>query len=249
MDFERIVVVPDLHGHDEILEKCIEQYEDDVGFVFLGDVVDGSYPDRIHNTLDILAQLDERKKLLLGNHEWVLWAVLQSEPGEVRDGWYELWRGGYEHNTAAAYDIDPESVRDSPERLARAMRAAGHLSLLESAELYHEGDTFIAVHAGLSQTEAWTDQRTDLDTTLERARNGVFFAEVPQLIDFDYSNDPRAHFSTDKTLVTGHSHHSMDLRPRSTYEGKRIRLSSELRKYQPLYVWEDWTGAVVRIDH
>jgi hypothetical protein len=77
----------------------------------------------------------------------------------------------------------------------------------------------------------------------------------------DLAVDTRPILSTPKTVVSGHAHHLQNnlkdnrlsfktCRHRSLHGGKRIRLASQLNapRTQPLYVWQDWDGEIVRFD-
>jgi serine/threonine protein phosphatase 1 len=97
MEHERIVVLSDVHGFVEPVQRMVDYYDNDVHYVFNGDCVDRG-PDS-KGVLDIIQETGA--DLILGNHEWVLLAALTERESSRKWGWYEAWLGngprwGYE---------------------------------------------------------------------------------------------------------------------------------------------------------
>jgi len=269
---DKHVVIPDLHGEHHMSERVIDAYIDfpDVNFVFLGDVLDrrGITTDQekgVFRTLEQIRLLGERAVMVLANHEWYPLAAMFSKEGAYKETAIETWLGlesrrSPEFNTLSSYDLD-KTDDNVTEQFKYALMKAGHLAVLTQAMPYLETDTFIAVHAGLDPHLDWDIQKDYLLDTARDMAHGVFYDNPEQWFSMDLAVDTRPILSTPKTVVSGHAHHLQNnlkdnrlsfktCRHRSLHGGKRIRLASQLNapRTQPLYVWQDWDGEIVRFD-
>lgn len=186
---------------------------------------------------------------------------MQQPKGFVRDYYLDRWRHNdkrfisYERGTLSSYGVDPRLPNEAAaDALRNAMDSAGHLALLNSAELYFETDEYIVVHAGLSTTP-WMVQRKELDTYRQMVANRDYSAAPEQVFDTSdahnkthkHSTQAEAFDATDKIVITGHAHSHLNESERVTADGKRVRLASKLAIGMPLYVWQSWDGKVVAI--
>jgi hypothetical protein len=245
---EKYVVVPDLHGHDELLRAAHGHYGDDVGYVVVGDVFDGT--DRIKQTMDILKDIDSL--LLLGNHEWVTMAAVFERDATLRRVWQDdIWRphgGGYQRGTLESYGVSLKGeARSRASRLGNMLFKAGHMEMLIDAPLFFEDEDIVAVHAGVTNRH-WSQQRQTLLAQARKKAMGCYDTEPEQLFSHELarSNAERTCLSG-KTLVTGHSSLAMGAEQRVTADGRRVRLGSRVHAGAPLYVWENWTRQISAI--
>jgi hypothetical protein len=274
--FERHVVIPDIHGEVAHVRRVVDEYvaHEDVGFVFLGDVIDrkGLQDDPeqgVRKTLELIRQLGDRAIMTLANHEiYLLASVLSTDP-ERRDGYRQLWlekptsrNGGnssIEQNTASSYDLTNDGPTTAP-RLWREMRAHQHTKVLTNATPYYETETFIAVHAGLRYDQNLEQQRAEMEATAYEMSCGIFHDTPDQWFSIELAIDARDNPITDKTIVSGHAHYRIpNGRYRRTvtnfsservlHDGRRVRLASQLNApvSEPLYIWQDWDGKVIRV--
>lgn len=263
------VVIPDLHGRVEQLEDVYERYGEDVRYVLLGDIVDGT---EVKHTLDIVSfMITELGGVALkGNHEYVLDAALSAADTEEQYRFrYELWRRsrkggytGYEQGTLSSYQIDDRAPTAlAAEQLRERMKTTGHLALIREMPVIVEAPDFIAVHAGLT-AEPWIKQSQDLEHEEKQltSENPSFSEEPDQLFgqwiskngrtcrDQSISSSPE--LFTDiggRALITGHSHINCDVEGRVSSNGQRVRLASRLDKGSPLFVYQTWDRQVVAI--
>jgi serine/threonine protein phosphatase 1 len=129
----RTIAIGDIHGCAAALRNLIEALEpgpEDV-VVTLGDVIDWGPDSR--GVIELLIDLSRRCRLipLLGNHEEMLLAALESG-SELR---YWLKFGGEE--TLNSYDYKPGSDMIPPE----------HVRFIRAFRDYHETESHIFVHA------------------------------------------------------------------------------------------------------
>lgn len=269
---DKHVVIPDLHGEHEMAERVIDAYIDfpDVNFVFLGDVLDrrGIATDSekgVFRTLEHIRKLGERAVMVIANHEWYPLAAMFSREGVYKETAIETWLGlesrrSPEFNTLLSYDLD-KTDDNVTEQFKSALMKAGHLAVLTQAMPYFETDTFIAVHAGVDPFIDWATQKDDLRDIARDMAHGVFYDNPEQWFSMDLAVDTRPILGTTKTVVSGHAHHLQNnlkdnrlsfktSRHRSLYGGKRVRLASQLNapRTQPLYVWQDWDGEIIKFD-
>lgn len=243
------VVVSDLHGQFQKLLKVVMHYGNDYRYIFNGDMIDRG--PEVRGTLELIRSMGELAIVLTGNHEWVLRAALTDADPERREAWRdEAWyapsiKRRLESRTLESYGVlTNRSNADMAKELRHKMYDAGHLELLEDAELYYEDDELLVVHAGVDLGRTWQSQRRDLDTAASLARDHIFMDEPAQLFDFrlgDAPNAPRDVWS--KTLITGHTHHRWDEKGRIwwgsyIHRPSRVRLASHLAAGDKLYVYE-----------
>lgn len=255
------MVVPDLHGEHKVLERIVDKYIDreDVGFVFLGDVLDrkGIANDQekgVFRTLDIIKNLGERAIVAIGNHEWYFLASIYNTQPDPKGIAIRKWigihdRDGVERNVVSSYGIDREGKRmeDVLAELKRRMSKVGHLAILASTTPYYETDCFIATHAGIDPTIPWEAQREQLGETVTAMNDGMFQARPPQWFSFDLAKNTDEIFHTNKIILSGHDHDPVE---RSLHDGKRIRLASELNPPYAdpaVHVWRDWDRKIDEI--
>ncbi len=183
LDSRDTVVISDPHAHADKL-RLLQHIYGDVRKIINGDLMDGE------NTRDAYEVVGEFDMLLgTGNHEWVSGAVMQQPKGFVRDYYLDRWRHNdkrfisYERGTLSSYGVDPRLPNEAAaDALRNAMDSAGHLALLNSAELYFETDEYIVVHAGLSTTP-WMVQRKELDTYRQMVAHRDYSAAPEQVFD------------------------------------------------------------------
>lgn len=168
---ERLYVVGDVHGCDQLLEQLLgvidkdfyaEPTERAVRLVFVGDYVDRG--ERSRQVLDRLIELCRDPKLqvscLKGNHEELLLGFLFDPVKHA--GWLD--HGGLE--TLASYGV-PAPLRRRRERdfsgLAEDLgqRLGAHKAFLESLSLcFSLGNVFVS-HAGVSPDRPLSGQQPD----------------------------------------------------------------------------------------
>lgn len=250
-----IVVISDLHGQVQKLVSVIMHYGNDYKYIFNGDVIDRG-PDS-KGTLEIIQSMAEAAILLTGNHEWVLRAALNDADHARREMWRdEVWlhpssKRRLESRMLEAYGVVTDRPNeDLAKELRYKMQQAGHLALLNEADMYYEDTDLLVVHAGPDDSKSWESQRQDLDTFASLARGGEFDDEPPQLFDFRLTKvfkPPKDVY--DKTLVTGHAHLRIENQGRvwwgsTVHRPSRIRLGSNLKSGDSLYVYESDTHEV-----
>ena len=271
--FDKHIVIPDLHGESKLLERIVDQYDNDsIGFVFLGDVVDqkGNFDteNNVFELMEIIKRLGDKAIVTMANHEFILMGALEARDPYVNYQYTEYWHM-IENNVARAYGLPFTKTETTKEHLRYSMRRAGHLALLNSITMYYETDTFIATHAGVIPNVPWEEQKDELSEIAADLRIGNF----P-----DYAKDeimPKQIFSlrnattiapitaTNKIIVSGHAHflpptskvYVEGMRAvrseRSLYGGQRIRLASQLNRptNDDLFIWRDWDAKIEQIQN
>lgn len=267
---DRHVVVPDLHGEYNVLERILDKYgeEPDINFAFLGDIIDrkGIQYDNdkgVFKTLELIKDLGNRAILTIANHEWYFMASSYADDPTLKQYFTKEWLGtspknSIEQNVLISYGMDPER-RDSTtlEVLQRRMARAGHLGLIANASPYYETDSFIATHAGIMPGVPWEMQREYLTNVAEEMQEGLFYDRPPQWFSHKLASSTEEIHHTQKTVVSGHSHLLVGGRKRdasytserSIHNGKRIRLASTLNAptKAPAFVWQDWDQQIIGI--
>ena len=105
--------------------------------VFLGDYVDRG-PDS-SGVLERLLREEERSVFLMGNHEDMLLQHMSTKRAKIWNPWLHPANGGMA--TLRSYRLDERAfLEDLPFE---------HQRFLQSLQLYHEDQSFIAVHAGI----------------------------------------------------------------------------------------------------
>lgn len=248
-NFDKYVVIPDIHGYDELLSQVIDRYidDDDICFISLGDIVDSRLSHTgVRRCFELFHELDDRAVVTKGNHEWALLGAMVCEDESLRPTWIDWW-GGYENNTLRSYGVLPTKDETAADKLTDAMKQADHYDLFRQAPLYVETGEFIVVHAGLSRSYSWETQRAMLDEIHHASLLGLMVPdEMPtQISSFVYAEDERASNATNKTLITGHDHQQKTPEKSVTADGKRVRLATPVHVFSsPLFVWESWSGNV-----
>lgn len=264
-NFDRHLVIPDLHGEDELAQKVVDLYfnAEDICFVFLGDLIDKRIQKKgdkgIKNTLELVKNLGNRAVLTIANHEWsALGALYDVSP--IRREAHE-WGDKNFYGTGStfeSYGIDIET-KDSFKEFKKIFEELGHSALLMSATPYFETEKFIATHTGVSQTWDWVEQKNYLEMVSREMSRGIYELQPANWFSTELACDTKPVTSTDKIVVSGHAHyltsslrdyrHRISTSPeRVVNEGKRVRLASQLSKdTEPLYVWQDWDESVVEI--
>lgn len=240
---EKLIFVPDLHGHDELLRATHQVYGDDVRYLIMGDVVDGT--DRVRQTLDIMLDIDSR--MLVGNHEWAMLAAIFERRNKERQQWRDdIWLRRYQLGTLDSYSVnDRYQPATRALKLGQALLRHGHLDLLQNAALFYEDDEHVAIHAGLTNY-TWSAQKDALLEAERAFRQNHFRSEPVQLFDHDHTIARKATTlkSLGKIIISGHSNLTLSADDRVTDKGRRVRLGSRLHLGDPLFVYESWTGQV-----
>lgn len=263
--FERHVVVPDLHGEDEILQKTIDIYFDaeDVCFVFLGDLIDKRIPKKndkgIKNTLELVKNLGNRAVLTIANHEWSALGAMYDKSPVRRQAheWGDINFYGT-GTTIASYDIEIES-KEPFNDFKKVFEELGHSALLLSATPYFETDKFIATHAGVVHGWDWEEQKSYMEMVAREMASGIYELQPANWFSTELACDTKPVACTDKVVVSGHAHYlTSNLKDyrhrintsedRVVNDGKRVRLASQLGGGKdPLYIWQDWDEKVIEI--
>ncbi len=237
-EVEKIVVIPDLHGHADKLEQVVQNYDkNETTFVSLGDVLDGG--PAVVETVQILKGIGA--VMLLGNHEWVALAAMNDD--EPESVWREMYLK-FGKKTFESYGVNRVDRSDRILALRERMSELGHLEYIESGKLYFETPEFIAVHAGLTD-ELWSSQQARLEQIEDIRKSGDYSSEPDQIFDQQHTlATERWTLSTLKTVVSGHAHNRQYIDDGTSTALGRVKLASNLSRY-PLFVWESWTGNVV----
>lgn len=252
MEYERFVVVPDLHGRIDMLSAVVHKYDDEgICIVSLGDLYDSKIRiGEIKECFDLMVEQGDRVQLTKGNHEFMAYGVAACLP-EYREEWVSNW-ASHGSNTLLGYGVTPawSQTDQVAEDFRHALQQAGHFELLRNAPLYREYDEFIVVHAGISRVVSWDTQKRYLDELHAASLSGEIRVDEqpPQLWSHTYSGDSLDPTMTNKTVISGHGHMIIPTDERLSLQGRRVRLASKIHEPSaPLYVWESWTGQVVEI--
>ncbi len=243
---DKLVAISDLHGYDEPLEEAVGFYGDKPDrYLLNGDVI-GAGPNTAR-TLDIAKSIDA--DITLGNWELYLLAGMLNEDPEIRQRIQTTARVFSERKgvldaIASSYGVKTRNVKHSEkvERLHEAMLEKGHLQMLAKAAMYFEGEDFIVVHAGLTDS-GWLLQKQELfyaRKDLVENTGEEEFEEPPQITSLALAHQTEAFQATHKTVVTGHAHTPQG--DRITAGGARVRIGSQLELREPLQVWQSWNG-------
>ncbi len=245
---EKIVVASDLHGYYEPLEKMVKHYGDTPDrYLLNGDLI-GAGPSTAR-VLDTAQDIDA--DITLGNWElYFLAGVLHEDPEErlriQRTAKLFDTRENLLGRMASSYGISTRGKNRSyiVEQMQDKMLERGHLQMLAQAAMYFEGKDFIAVHAGLTDA-GWLLQKQELfysRNDLVRVTDDSEYNEPPQITDLGLAHQAEAFAATHKTVVTGHSHAPQG--DRTTADGARVRIGSQLDLHEPLYTWQSWDKEV-----
>lgn len=247
---ERIVAISDIHGHGEYTDALQDMYKDKIDkYVVAGDLIyGGSSPAKVMEFIK-----NHNTEALLGNHDIYFLAGIKSNNNESCD----LIRSTYDdfsirslRKILASYQIDQYKYSNKADILMSIqdkMQQAGHLQIMENANLYYEDDQSIVVHAGLTQNK-WNDQKDQLDKDLVSIRYG-YMSEPIQVFDDSFkslSSSESLSVVTDKNVITGHNHR-INYDKRITDSGKRIHIATRLSKGEPLLAWQSWNEELAEI--
>ncbi len=245
---ENLVVISDLHGYDEPLEKAVRHYGDKPDrYLLNGDVIGAGASTA--RTLDIAQNIDA--DITLGNWELYLLAGLLHKDPEMRrviqtTARVFSERKGVLDAIAGSYGVATHNVKHSEKvaGLHEAMLEKGHLQMLARAAMYFEGSDFIVIHAGITDT-GWLKQKQELFYSRKDLLENVGeqeYDEPPQIVSLPLAHQEEAFKGSHKTIVTGHAHTPQG--DRITADGARVRLGSQLELDEPLYVWQSWNREV-----
>jgi hypothetical protein len=269
---DRHVVIPDQHGEHQLTQRIIESYfdQEDIGFVFLGDVIDksgvSSDPEQsVFKELELIRLLGSRAILTVANHEWYPLAAMYEKDPARKEAHTSMWLGlgrsvsqSVSIITLENYEIT-ERDETTPQKFLEVLTQHGHDRVLTRATPFFETDTFIATHAGIERDMAWDEQRKFLIQTAEDMARGIFNVHPTQWFSMELAVDARPVTSTDKVVVSGHAHgldpkaktiqqqHVQYSPERALYNGKRIRIASKLNApgNEDGFIWQDWDGSIV----
>jgi len=250
---EQFVVVSDIHGQAELLERVINRYGDDVSYILNGDMIDRGPDSR--GIFDIAADIGAN--IILGNHEWVLLGAMNDPNPERRAAWQETWFGigsmRYENQALQSYGIGSRlSPEEAASELKETMLRLGHLSLLENAKIYNETPGVLVVHSGLPSDIRMERIHERLDSYLVMHQANQYVDEPEELFSAKLATSYKAPRDLSKLLVTGHIHYRRPLSER-LYGGTSIKptrayLASCLDLGDPLYVYESWSGQIAAFE-
>jgi serine/threonine protein phosphatase 1 len=147
-----IVVVGDIHGRLDRLDRVLDQLPQERTLVFLGDYVDRGPESR--GVIERLIDLERQRRCvpLCGNHEDMMLDALAGVDEETANIW--LYNGG---------DATLRSYRaPSLPRLAEELPAE-HLAWLRGLREHWETEQYVCVHAGIARAGP---DATDRDTKL-----------------------------------------------------------------------------------
>lgn len=156
-DGRRIYAIGDIHGHDDLFAKIIDEIRSDnarrgpaaVTLILLGDLVDRGpcSAQVVERAIGLKAEFDDLH-LIIGNHEECFLAALT---GDVRRVRYFSRIGGSETMSSYWPDKDEYASLCFDELAARlpAYVPQAHIDFLNSGEDLIRIDDYIFVHAGI----------------------------------------------------------------------------------------------------
>ena len=192
----RIVVIGDIHGYRDPLERLLGKIDPGDGdlLVFIGDYVDrGPYT---RACVDLLVEVKAQKSdtvFLKGNHEDMLLGSI-GMPALISDMRTWLYNGG--DRTLASYGATEREIRrlrgaadeEERKRIVLGRIPQNHIEFFLDLELYVETDRFFICHAGVSPA-----------ATIEEGKENLF--------DLLWTRDHFLHDEQvwEKTVVCGHT--------------------------------------------
>lgn len=130
-------IIGDIHGCIRELEELLGRLPPHDPLVFLGDYVDRG--PSAYLVVERLLPESARSVFLLGNHEAMLLAYYREPDSLEGRAWQHAPNGGV--TTLRSYKLTLDDPYDS--------LPPAHRRFFESLELYYEGETYFAVHAGM----------------------------------------------------------------------------------------------------
>ncbi|MEL6646839.1 MAG: metallophosphoesterase family protein [Pseudomonadota bacterium] len=200
-----ILVVPDIHGHKQQLDRVLAladaQFGKDAPIVFLGDLVDRG-PDSCGVIEALIRGIDAGRNwtVICGNHDQLFLEYIDGGDPATPGGlsWLHERMGGRE--TLASYGAEEITGRDRAKIVSHI--PVHHSDFLRALPLVHQVDEALFVHAGI--------------------RPGVpLKAQLPQDLTWirgEFLNDPRDH----GPLII-HGHTPVDA---PTHYGNRVNLDA-----------------------
>jgi serine/threonine protein phosphatase 1 len=195
-EFERIIVVGDLHGYRDPLLALLEKLAIGDGdlVVFIGDYVDrGPDSKALVDALMEFGAEHEHAVFIKGNHEDMLLGAI-GMPALIQD--VNIWFHNGGVRTLASYGAGEgeifalPGIRDLDERSerARSLMPESHVAFFTGLELYVETENYFICHAGVSPLG-----------TIEEGKRNVF--DLLWMRDHLHSDAP----GWEKTVVCGHT--------------------------------------------
>jgi serine/threonine protein phosphatase 1 len=157
-DGERVYAIGDIHGRADLFDGLLDQIAGDDGargqarttIILLGDLVDRGPDSRgvVERAMWLKAEMGERLRWLVGNHEEVFLKALRGDPQVVR---YFVRIGG--EPTILSYGIDPEDYRamefDQLASVLPTLVPESHVRFLDAGEDRIVIGDYLFVHAGI----------------------------------------------------------------------------------------------------
>jgi serine/threonine protein phosphatase 1 len=153
---ERVYVVGDVHGRDDLLRKLLIRIEDDnlrrrplrPRLVFVGDLIDrGPGSAEVISVLRSAQRASKRLVVLMGNHEA---ALLKSIDGDGKAQGIWLRYGGLA--TAQSFGVSPPGAEETALSFARRLKKAIPADLIDwlaELPLHHRSGCYFFCHAGV----------------------------------------------------------------------------------------------------
>jgi len=155
--------IGDIHGRDHLLEKIYARIEHDPyrppqikipTVVHLGDYIDGG--PRSDRVIDLIMKGSPHFNsiLLLGNHEDLMLACLETDD---RDVWWN-WISNGGNKTLEAFGVSNRFGGYNPKSLAEAL-GPHRIKWLKNLKLFHLSAPYLFVHAGILPGRALSEQK------------------------------------------------------------------------------------------
>ncbi|MYB39869.1 serine/threonine protein phosphatase [Candidatus Saccharibacteria bacterium] len=237
MDHEKLVVIPDTHGHYDQARQLVDKldaegYLEERKLVFLGDYYDRG--PAIRQLVDFAIELQELGHVMLaGNHEYALLKAL--EDGPDRNRWVGRWVLAYQKQTLASYGVVPKSEWSRMDQVnaLRERMPPTHLEFLRSLPWVYQAGSLIVVHAGLDPGRSADEQVRNLENRVEEDR-----WEPPQLRSRKLAL-PTARIAG-KCIVSGHTTY-----PEPYVSSERVLLDCGVDIGGPLVAWVADSGEII----
>ena len=237
MSCEKLVVIPDTHGHYDQARRLVDRldaggYLEERKLVFLGDYYDRG--PAVRQLVDFAIELQgEGHVMLAGNHEYALLKAL--EDGPDRDRWVGRWVLAYQKQTLASYGVAPKPwwSRTDKVNALRERIPSTHLEFLRNLPWIHQAGDLIVVHAGLDPDRHADEQVRQLEARVETDR-----WEPPQLRSRRFALPTSRVLG--KCIVSGHTTY-----PEPYISPDRVLLDCGVDIGGPLVAWIADSGEIV----